>query len=74
MDEAPVDAGRVERARAGDPSAFEALVEPRVERMARMAMAVLGSEAEARDAVQDALLTAGASWPPSATRRPSRPG
>ena len=45
-------------ARTGDPSAFEALVEPRVVPMTRTAMAILGSEADARDAVQDALVMA----------------
>jgi RNA polymerase sigma-70 factor (ECF subfamily) len=53
-----MDPERVEQARAGDPSAFEALVEPRVGPMTRTAMAILGSEADARDAVQDALLLA----------------
>jgi RNA polymerase sigma factor (sigma-70 family) len=45
----------VERARAGDVEAFTALVEDRVERMFRTAMAILGTEADARDAAQDAL-------------------
>ena len=53
-----MDPDRVEQARSGDPSAFEALVEPRVGPMTRTAMAILGSEADARDAVQDALVTA----------------
>ncbi|MFN8631344.1 MAG: RNA polymerase sigma factor [Chloroflexota bacterium] len=51
-------AERVVLARTGDPSAFEALVEPRVGAMTRTAMAILGSEADARDAVQDALVMA----------------
>jgi RNA polymerase sigma-70 factor, ECF subfamily len=51
-------AERVVLARTGDPSAFEALVEPRVGPMTRTAMAILGSEADARDAVQDALVMA----------------
>ncbi len=53
-----MDPERVQQARSGDPSAFEALVEPRVAAMTRTAMAILGSEAEARDAVQDALVIA----------------
>ena len=49
---------RIALARSGDPAAFEALVEARVGPMTRTAMAILGSEADARDAVQDALVTA----------------
>jgi len=56
--EALVDPERVARARSGDAAAFEALVEARVGSMTRTAMAILGREDEARDAVQDALLTA----------------
>jgi RNA polymerase sigma-70 factor (ECF subfamily) len=48
----------VERARAGSADAFEALVEARVGPMTRTAMAILGRDDEARDAVQDALVTA----------------
>ncbi|MHB8960296.1 MAG: RNA polymerase sigma factor [Candidatus Limnocylindrales bacterium] len=49
---------RVARARSGDAAAFEALVEARVGPMVRTAMAILGNDADARDAVQDALITA----------------
>ena len=56
--EAEVEPERVARARNGDASAFEALVEARVGSMTRTAMAILGREDEARDAVQDALVTA----------------
>jgi RNA polymerase sigma-70 factor (ECF subfamily) len=56
--EAHVDPDRIARARSGDASAFEALVEARVGPMTRTAMAILGREDEARDAVQDALITA----------------
>jgi RNA polymerase sigma factor (sigma-70 family) len=49
---------RVARARSGDAAAFEALVEARVGPMMRTAMAIMGSEADARDAVQDTLVTA----------------
>lgn len=53
-----VDPERIARARNGDASAFEALVEARVGSMTRTAMAILGREDEARDAVQDTLLIA----------------
>ena len=56
--EAEVDPERIARARNGDALAFEALVEARVGSMTRTAMAILGREDEARDAVQDALVTA----------------
>ena len=56
--EAHDDPERIARARNGDASAFEALMEPRVGPMTRTAMAILGREDEARDAVQDALVTA----------------
>lgn len=56
--EAPVERQRVADARAGDVAAFEALVEARVGSMTRTAMAILGREDEARDAVQDALVMA----------------
>ncbi len=56
--EPEVDPERIARARNGDASAFEALVEARVGSMTRTAMAILGREDEARDAVQDTLLTA----------------
>lgn len=56
--EAIVDLGALARARDGDSSAFDALVEARVGSMLRTAMAITGDEAEARDAVQDALVAA----------------
>ena len=56
--EATVDLGTLDRARGGDSSAFDALVEARVGSMLRLAMAITGDEAEARDAVQDALVAA----------------
>lgn len=56
--EAHVDPDRIARARSGDVSAFDALVEARVGPMTRTAMAILGREEEARDAVQDTLITA----------------
>jgi RNA polymerase sigma-70 factor (ECF subfamily) len=48
----------VERARAGDRVAFERLVERWIEPAFRTALAILGREADARDATQDALLDA----------------
>lgn len=56
--EAVVDPGALERARHGDASAFDSLVEARVPTMLRTAMAITGREADARDAVQDALVAA----------------
>jgi RNA polymerase sigma-70 factor (ECF subfamily) len=51
-------ARQVEAAMGGDEAAFEALVTARVARAYRMALAILGSEADARDAVQDAWVAA----------------
>jgi RNA polymerase sigma-70 factor (ECF subfamily) len=51
------------RARAGDPVAFAALVAPRLERTLRTARAILGNEADARDATQDAFLSAWVNLP-----------
>jgi RNA polymerase sigma-70 factor (ECF subfamily) len=48
----------VEDARRGDRIAFERLVEPWIEPAFRIALAILGREADARDATQDALLDA----------------
>jgi RNA polymerase sigma-70 factor, ECF subfamily len=56
--EAELDPRALERARFGDASAFDVLVEARVGPMLRTAMAITGDEAEARDAVQDALVAA----------------
>jgi RNA polymerase sigma-70 factor, ECF subfamily len=56
--EADVELGALERARHGDATAFETLVEARAAKMLRTAMAITGSEGEARDAVQDALVAA----------------
>lgn len=49
--------GLVERARDGDVEAFDGLVSERIDGMMRIAMAILGHEADARDATQDALAT-----------------
>jgi RNA polymerase sigma-70 factor (ECF subfamily) len=48
----------VDRARDGDREAFETLIGPWIEPAFRSAMATLGSEADARDATQDAMLDA----------------
>jgi RNA polymerase sigma-70 factor (ECF subfamily) len=50
------DADLIQRAAAGDVDAFEALVAPRLARSFRTACAILGSEADAHDVVQDAFL------------------
>lgn len=46
----------VDRARTGDHEAFEALLERRLDSTFRLAMAILGNEAEARDATQEAFV------------------
>ncbi len=56
--EALTDPERIGRARRGDASAFEALVEARIGPMTRTAMAILGREDEALEAVQDSLIAA----------------
>ena len=43
----------IDAARRGDEGAFESLVRSRLERTYRIALATLGSEADARDAVQE---------------------
>ncbi len=48
----------VERARAGDEAAFEALLEHWLEPAFRTALVILGDEADARDATQDTFLAA----------------
>jgi RNA polymerase sigma-70 factor (ECF subfamily) len=48
----------VERAQAGDRDAFEALLERWLEPSLRTAFAILGNEADARDATQDTFLQA----------------
>lgn len=48
----------VERARAGDTAAFEALLHDRMDPLFRTAWAILGSEADARDATQEACISA----------------
>ncbi len=50
-----MDLALVRRAQDGDVDAFTALVAGRIDPMTRTAMAILGHEADARDAVADAL-------------------
>lgn len=52
------DEDLVERAAGGDVNAFEALVAARLTRAFRTASAILGSEADAHDAVQEAFVAA----------------
>ena len=48
----------VERAQAGDRSAYEALIRTRLDRLLRLALSIVGNEADARDAVQESCLKA----------------
>jgi len=48
----------VAAAQAGDSGAYELLVEPRLPRLLRLAYSILGNEADAEDAVQEACLLA----------------
>jgi RNA polymerase sigma-70 factor (ECF subfamily) len=52
------DASLLARAAAGEVDAFDALIRPRLDRLFRMAVAILRSEADARDAVQEASVHA----------------
>src|SRR4051794_22647014 len=55
---ASADAELVRRARRGDVKAFELLVAGHTNRAFRVARAVLGNDADARDATQDAFVSA----------------
>jgi len=48
----------IANAQRGDQAAFEALVRPRIPRLLRLALSILGNEQDARDAVQDSCLLA----------------
>jgi RNA polymerase sigma-70 factor, ECF subfamily len=48
----------LERAAQGEVEAFDAVLRPRLERLCRMAVAITRSEADARDAVQEASVLA----------------
>jgi RNA polymerase sigma-70 factor, ECF subfamily len=52
-----LDRGLVEAARRGDRDAFETLVRQEVAGVYRMAVAILGSAADAEDATQDAVVS-----------------
>ncbi len=52
----PEDSGLLHAARTGDPQAFDALVRPHLGLFFRVIVRILGNEAEAQDALQDALL------------------
>jgi RNA polymerase sigma-70 factor, ECF subfamily len=54
----PARSDLVVRAQTGDDVAFERLVEPELGRLVRLASAIVGNEADARDAIQDALTIA----------------
>jgi len=54
----PSDEKLLERAARGDVDAFDELLTPRLDRLFRMAVAITRSEADARDAVQDASVLA----------------
>jgi RNA polymerase sigma-70 factor (ECF subfamily) len=57
--ERPIDETELlERLRAGDEAAFEYLVRTQAGRLLAVARRILGSDEEARDAVQDAFLRA----------------
>lgn len=55
---APAPELLLERAAGGDATAFDALIRPRLDRLFRMALAITRSEADARDAVQEACVSA----------------
>jgi RNA polymerase sigma-70 factor (ECF subfamily) len=56
--ERAVELGRLERAAGGDVAAFDEVLRPRLPRMFRMALAITRSDADARDAVQEASVNA----------------
>jgi RNA polymerase sigma-70 factor (ECF subfamily) len=60
---AAADAGLLERAARGDVEAFDALLRPRLDRLFRIAVAILRSEADARDAVQEGCVHAWSALP-----------
>jgi RNA polymerase sigma-70 factor, ECF subfamily len=52
------DDSLLDRAAGGQPEAFDALIRPRLDRLYRMAVTITRSEADARDAVQEACVLA----------------
>ena len=57
------DHALVERARRGDEIAFERLIDSRLRGLVRLATAIIGDEADARDAIQEACVSAWRSLP-----------
>ncbi|MBA2382464.1 MAG: RNA polymerase sigma factor, partial [Chloroflexi bacterium] len=53
-----IDRSLIDRARNGDVEAFEAIVRARMDAMYRLTSAILGSEADARDAAQETFVAA----------------
>ena len=68
------DASLVELARAGDVQAFERLIDARLDRAYRMALAILRTEWDARDVCQEAFLAAWRELPDSVMSRASMRG
>jgi RNA polymerase sigma-70 factor, ECF subfamily len=52
------DAALLERAARGESEAFDAVIRPRLDKLYRMALTITRSEADARDAVQEACVLA----------------
>jgi RNA polymerase sigma factor (sigma-70 family) len=59
----PRDVDLIQRARAGDRDAFAQLIETRAQRLLRTARAILGNEADAYEAAQEALIAAWVNLP-----------
>lgn len=57
------DVSLVSRAASGDRDAYADLIAPRIDRALRTARAILGNDAEAHDATQDALVAAWVNLP-----------
>ncbi|MEX2011634.1 MAG: sigma-70 family RNA polymerase sigma factor [Chloroflexota bacterium] len=55
---AATDPALVDRARLGDLDAFESIVRARMDAVYRLSLAILGDEADARDASQEAFVAA----------------
>ena len=53
-----MDGALIERARKGDAGAFDEIARQRIDSVYRTALGILGSPADARDATQEALLSA----------------
>ncbi|HZC32876.1 MAG TPA: sigma-70 family RNA polymerase sigma factor [Candidatus Bathyarchaeia archaeon] len=53
-----IDRSLIDRARNGDPDAFETIVRARMDAVYRLTRAILGDEADARDAAQETFVAA----------------